>query len=82
MQKLKGQGEGRLVLELESDDGELKDMTPADGEDPAVGAVNQSLQLRCQKEGEGHARLTGLLHTQREHAAEVVAAHSQHDPVD
>lgn len=45
LQEGKAQGEGRLVLELESGGGDLEDTAPAEGERPAVGAVNQNLQL-------------------------------------
>lgn len=45
LQEGKAQGEGRLVLELESGGGDLKDTTPAEGESRTVGAVNQNLQL-------------------------------------
>lgn len=82
LQEFKAQGEGRLVLELESSAGDLKDTLPAEGEGPTVGAVNQDFQLGSQKEGKGHTGLMGLLHPQGEHAAEVVTPHSQDDSVD
>lgn len=40
MQEVKAQGEGGLILELESSAGDLKDILPAEGESPSVGAVN------------------------------------------
>lgn len=71
-----------LELELEGGAGDLEDTPPAEGEGPAVGAANQSLQLRSQQEGEGHTGLLGFPHPAGEHAPEVITAGSQDNSVD
>lgn len=75
-QEVEAEGKGGLELELKGSAGDLKDTSPAEMEGPAVGASNQSIQLRGSQEGEGHTGLLGFPHPACEHAPEVVTAGS------
>lgn len=71
-----------MILELECSAGDLEDTLPVEGQNSAVGAAYQNLQLWSREERKGYTRFTGLPHPQREHAAEVVTTCSQNDSVD